>query len=155
MAYVMDLEEDFGESDIPTTTIRSKADVEGTVANQTTLSTNDIVINKLTQVGWDKLRLKLRIVLIFIAFRFFPICERASPIRRKRRTNWYKWIKKSSKRCAPNKWVRFWFFFIFVISRKKIAGNVYLLRNFLLLIFMSTNASVTSCKEYYWRARSI
>eukprot|EP00094_Tigriopus_californicus_P000923 TCALIF_00893-PA protein Name:"Similar to IK Protein Red (Homo sapiens)" AED:0.07 eAED:0.07 QI:267/0.75/0.77/1/0.75/0.55/9/75/586 len=50
MAYVMDLEEDFGESDIPTTTIRSKADVEGTVANQTTLSTNDIVINKLTQI---------------------------------------------------------------------------------------------------------
>eukprot|EP00095_Tigriopus_kingsejongensis_P005210 maker-scaffold408_size180710-snap-gene-0.38 protein:Tk05210 transcript:maker-scaffold408_size180710-snap-gene-0.38-mRNA-1 annotation:"red protein (ik factor) (cytokine ik)" len=50
MAYVIDLEEDFGESDIPTTTIRSKADVEGTVSHQATLSTNDIVINKLTQI---------------------------------------------------------------------------------------------------------
>lgn len=37
-------------SDIPTTTIRSKADVEGQLSQQTTLSTNDIVINKLTQI---------------------------------------------------------------------------------------------------------
>ena len=51
MAYVIDLEEEFAESDIPTTTIRSKADVEGTVSQQATLSTNDIVINKLTQVS--------------------------------------------------------------------------------------------------------
>ena len=54
MAYIIELEEDFageGEhSDIPTTTIRSKADVEDNVSHQTTLSTNDIVINKLTQV---------------------------------------------------------------------------------------------------------
>ena len=55
MAYVIDLEEE-GEvvNDIPTTTIRSKADVAGNVAHQqaSTLSTNDIVINKLTQVGF-------------------------------------------------------------------------------------------------------
>jgi hypothetical protein len=54
MAYVIDLEEE-GEvvNDIPTTTIRSKADVAGNVAHQqaSTLSTNDIVINKLTQVS--------------------------------------------------------------------------------------------------------
>ncbi len=48
MAYVMDLEEE-AESDIPTTTIRSKKDVA--VSDQkATLSTNDIVINKLTQI---------------------------------------------------------------------------------------------------------
>lgn len=49
MAYVIDLED---EVDIPTTTIRSKADVAGNVAHQqaSTMSTNDIVINKLTQV---------------------------------------------------------------------------------------------------------
>lgn len=53
MAYIIDLEEDLVESDIPTTTIRSKADVEaagGTITSQATLSTNDIVINKLTQI---------------------------------------------------------------------------------------------------------
>merc|ERR1712173_302683 len=48
MAYVMDLEED-GESDIPTTSIRSKKDVVNS-EQKTTLSTNDIVINKLTQI---------------------------------------------------------------------------------------------------------
>ena len=48
MAYVMDLEED-GETDIPTTSIRSKKDVVN--SNQkSTISTNDIVINKLTQI---------------------------------------------------------------------------------------------------------
>ena len=48
MAYVMDLEED-GESDIPTTSIRSKKDVVN--SNQkSTISSNDIVINKLTQI---------------------------------------------------------------------------------------------------------
>jgi IK cytokine len=51
MAYIIDLEDEFAESDIPTTTIRSKADVEGAgYAHKTSLSTNDIVINKLTQV---------------------------------------------------------------------------------------------------------
>jgi hypothetical protein len=53
MAYVIELEDE-GEAgnDIPTTTIRSKADVAGNVAHQqaATMSTNDIVINKLTQV---------------------------------------------------------------------------------------------------------
>ena len=48
MAYVMDLEEE-AESDIPTTTIRSKKDV-AINDQKATLSTNDIVINKLTQI---------------------------------------------------------------------------------------------------------
>merc|ERR1719151_154581 len=47
MAYIMDLEED--ETDIPTTTIRSKQDV-ALNEQKATLSTNDIVINKLTQI---------------------------------------------------------------------------------------------------------
>ncbi len=63
MAYIIELEEEGGEGgggggangDIPTTTIRSKADVEerqGAAGGQqhSTLSTNDIVINKLTQI---------------------------------------------------------------------------------------------------------
>jgi hypothetical protein len=58
MAYIIDLEEEFGgeSSDIPTTTIRSKADVEmmghqhSSISTPNALSTNDIVINKLTQV---------------------------------------------------------------------------------------------------------
>ncbi|KAF6031780.1 IK [Bugula neritina] len=49
MAYVVDLEDDFPESDIPTTAIRSKADCP-TQTETTTLTTNDIVINKLTQI---------------------------------------------------------------------------------------------------------
>lgn len=48
MAYVMDLEDE-SESDIPTTTIRSKKDVVNS-DQKATLSTNDIVINKLTQI---------------------------------------------------------------------------------------------------------
>merc|ERR1712130_1083797 len=48
MAYVVDLEED-GETDIPTTSIRSKQDVVNN-EQKATLSTNDIVINKLTQI---------------------------------------------------------------------------------------------------------
>jgi len=48
MAYVMELEEE-GETDIPTTTIRSKKDV-AQQEQKATLSTNDIVINKLTQI---------------------------------------------------------------------------------------------------------
>ena len=62
MAYTMDLNEmdelqddpDSANphSDIPTTTIRSKADVQGNLAHQqaVSLSANDIVINKLTQI---------------------------------------------------------------------------------------------------------
>ncbi|KAK2714951.1 hypothetical protein QYM36_009824, partial [Artemia franciscana] len=49
MAYVMDIEDDIAESDIPTTLIRSKADIP-TEKLQTTLTTNDIVINKLSQI---------------------------------------------------------------------------------------------------------
>lgn len=48
MAYVMDLEDET-ESDIPTTSIRSKMDVVNN-EQKATLSTNDIVINKLTQI---------------------------------------------------------------------------------------------------------
>jgi len=48
MAYIMELEEET-ESDIPTTTIRSKKDV-AINEQKATLSTNDIVINKLTQI---------------------------------------------------------------------------------------------------------
>ena len=49
MAYLIELEDDNAESDIPTTVLRSKADCPGSEA-QATLSTNDIVINKLTQI---------------------------------------------------------------------------------------------------------
>jgi len=49
MAYVVDLEDEYVESDIPTTLIRSKADCP-TLEATTTLTTNDIVINKLTQI---------------------------------------------------------------------------------------------------------
>lgn len=65
MAYVVDLglyrslesdchrlsllEDEFADSDIPTTVIRSKADCPN-IESMTCLSTNDIVINKLTQI---------------------------------------------------------------------------------------------------------
>lgn len=49
MAYVMDLDDD-AESDIPTTLIRSKADVPQSAEEIQTLTTNDIVINKLAQI---------------------------------------------------------------------------------------------------------
>eukprot|EP00057_Strongylocentrotus_purpuratus_P029213 XP_011683687.1 PREDICTED: protein Red isoform X4 [Strongylocentrotus purpuratus] len=49
MAYQVDLDDDFVETDIPTTVMRSKADCP-TVESQATLTTNDIVINKLTQI---------------------------------------------------------------------------------------------------------
>ncbi|KAF5281718.1 hypothetical protein FQA39_LY17739 [Lamprigera yunnana] len=48
MAYVIDLDDE-SESDIPTNIIRSKADVP-TSELTATLTTNDIVINKLTQI---------------------------------------------------------------------------------------------------------
>lgn len=51
MAYVIDLAEDENaESDIPTTLIRSKADVPSSAEDIQTLTTNDIVINKLAQI---------------------------------------------------------------------------------------------------------
>lgn len=49
MAYVVDLEDEFADSDVPCTVIRSKADCPSLEAT-TTLTTNDIVINKLTQI---------------------------------------------------------------------------------------------------------
>eukprot|EP00731_Ephydatia_muelleri_P030658 Em0022g172a len=49
MAYVFELDDEYTESDIPTTLIRSKADCPN-MESQTTLTTNDIVINKLTQI---------------------------------------------------------------------------------------------------------
>merc|ERR1712168_1651778 len=49
MAYVFNVEDDYEDSEIPTTTIRSKADCP-LIENQTSLTTNDIVINKLTQI---------------------------------------------------------------------------------------------------------
>ncbi|KAK2882344.1 protein Red [Channa argus] len=49
MAYVVDLDDEFIDTDIPTTLIRSKADCPSMEA-QTTLTTNDIVISKLTQI---------------------------------------------------------------------------------------------------------
>lgn len=48
MAYVIDLEED-AETDIPTTLIRSKVDTPA-LDSTPTLTTNDIVINKLAQI---------------------------------------------------------------------------------------------------------
>ncbi|GFX61105.1 protein Red [Trichonephila clavipes] len=49
MAYIIDLEDEYADSDIPTTLLRSKADCPS-FESQTTLTTNDIVIKKLTQV---------------------------------------------------------------------------------------------------------
>ncbi|XP_069683312.1 protein Red [Periplaneta americana] len=49
MAYVIDLEDELAESDIPTTLIRSRADVPS-LESTATLTTNDIVINKLAQI---------------------------------------------------------------------------------------------------------
>lgn len=49
MAYAVDLNEDVADSDIPSTLIRSKSDVPNLEATPT-LTTNDIVINKLAQI---------------------------------------------------------------------------------------------------------
>lgn len=50
MAYVIELDDEIAESDIPTTLIRSKADVPVIEGEIQTLTTNDIVINKLAQI---------------------------------------------------------------------------------------------------------
>lgn len=50
MAYVIELDEENAETDIPTTLIRSKADVPLNPNDVQTLTTNDIVINKLAQI---------------------------------------------------------------------------------------------------------
>lgn len=49
MAYAVDLNEEVADSDIPSTLIRSKSDVPNLEATPT-LTTNDIVINKLAQI---------------------------------------------------------------------------------------------------------
>ena len=49
MAYVIELDDENADVDIPTTLIRSKADVP-TIDATPTLTTNDIVINKLAQI---------------------------------------------------------------------------------------------------------
>lgn len=50
MAYVIELEDENAETDIPTTLIRSKVDVPVVETEMHTLTTNDIVINKLAQI---------------------------------------------------------------------------------------------------------
>ncbi|XP_042890472.1 LOW QUALITY PROTEIN: protein Red-like [Penaeus japonicus] len=50
MAYAIDLDDEVAESDIPTVIIRSKADLQGIENMQATFTTNDIVIQKLTQI---------------------------------------------------------------------------------------------------------
>lgn len=49
MAYIIELQDDTIDTDIPTTLIRSKADVPN-LEEKPTLTTNDIVINKLAQI---------------------------------------------------------------------------------------------------------
>jgi len=49
MAYIIDLTDDITDTDIPTTLIRSKSDVPS-MDDRPTLTTNDIVINKLAQI---------------------------------------------------------------------------------------------------------
>lgn len=49
MAYIIDLTEDLTDTDIPTTLIRSKSDVPS-MDDRPSLTTNDIVINKLAQI---------------------------------------------------------------------------------------------------------
>ena len=52
MAYVVDLEDDTMESDVPTTVIRSKLDCPtlGSTSTSASASTNTLVVNKLTQI---------------------------------------------------------------------------------------------------------
>lgn len=49
MAYLVELEDENAETDIPTTIIRSKQETQAS-AELNTLNTNDIVVNKLTQI---------------------------------------------------------------------------------------------------------
>lgn len=50
MAYLIELEDENADTDIPTTIIRSKAEIPQEAQETQTLSTNDIVINKLSQI---------------------------------------------------------------------------------------------------------
>lgn len=49
MAYQVDLDDEYAETDIPTTLFRSKPEAKASVEKRT-LTNNDIVINKLTQI---------------------------------------------------------------------------------------------------------
>ena len=49
MAYQVDMDDEYAETDVPTTLIRSKVDAKASVEKRT-LTNNDIVINKLTQI---------------------------------------------------------------------------------------------------------
>ncbi|CAH0391635.1 unnamed protein product [Bemisia tabaci] len=49
MAYVIDIQDEIADTDIPMTLIRSKADIPN-LEEKPTLTTNDIVINKLAQI---------------------------------------------------------------------------------------------------------
>ena len=49
MAYQVELDDEYAETDIPTTLIRSKAEAKASIEKRT-LTNNDIVINKLTQI---------------------------------------------------------------------------------------------------------
>lgn len=50
MAYLIELEDENVDTDIPTTIIRSKAEIPQSESDTQTLNTNDIVINKLAQI---------------------------------------------------------------------------------------------------------
>lgn len=50
MAYLVELEDENVETDIPTTIIRSKTEIQGQNELNNTLTTNDIVVNKLAQI---------------------------------------------------------------------------------------------------------
>lgn len=50
MAYSIELDDENAETDIPTTLIRSKAEIPQESQDTQTLTTNDIVINKLSQI---------------------------------------------------------------------------------------------------------
>ncbi|XP_063706298.1 protein Red [Culicoides brevitarsis] len=50
MAYLIELDDENADTDIPTTIIRSKAEIPQEAQQMQTLSTNDIVINKLSQI---------------------------------------------------------------------------------------------------------
>ena len=76
LAYIVELEEDVAESsnvnDIPTTIIRSKQDIAAGAASAASLSnsTNDIVINKLTQI-LSYLRAGKNLILLNVLIMFY------------------------------------------------------------------------------------
>jgi len=50
MAYLVELEDDFADSDVPTTVVRSKVDCPTISEMSAASSTNDLVVNKLIQI---------------------------------------------------------------------------------------------------------